>query len=355
MGFQRCLIELFNSLEFLNKVPSWEYLSQAVRKSNNVPLANEIYTNYVLKPQKPLSLSSEGSSKGMSVSDKENSIDVPSVDVPETITQEYEQLTERFSVLSADIIVAVKTSNVDVHRLQQVLLHHYKITPLPPADATIDKIFLQLQPHYCLLNYRALRFLTKEFLNENTYFEDRLSEYQSRVNAFKSSTGMGQLMELFKERQSTLPSGCKKIKLEVSEFWSGVTLKSFVAVIKKIMLIVYKCGSQMEMIGGCIAISWIVPNELVSKADIPIEDGVFQIIGILSVHIDDEEIYDYQGEGCETIEAAMLQAIELKNTRAIELLLIVLKHGRMQLSLAMGVEDTGYIILLRGEQKRLNC
>ncbi len=54
MGTQRCLIELYNSLESLNKVPSWEFLSQALGRCNNVALAKEIYTKYVLRPaQKP--------------------------------------------------------------------------------------------------------------------------------------------------------------------------------------------------------------------------------------------------------------------------------------------------------------
>ncbi len=69
MGTLRCLIEVYNSLEIINKVPSWQYLSQALRKIGNNSLADEIYTNYVLEPQKPSSLFSEESSKGMSVSD----------------------------------------------------------------------------------------------------------------------------------------------------------------------------------------------------------------------------------------------------------------------------------------------
>ncbi len=70
-GTLRCLIEVYKSLEVVNKVPSWEYLSRVLRKIGKIALADEIYTNYVLKPQKPSSLFSEESSKGtcMSVSD----------------------------------------------------------------------------------------------------------------------------------------------------------------------------------------------------------------------------------------------------------------------------------------------
>ena len=257
----------------------------------------------------------------MSVSDKEDSIDVPSVNVPKPITREFKRLSRQFSVLATDIIDAIKSSNVDVSYLQHLLFHEYNITPLPSADATIDNIFIQLRPQYCLLNYSALTFLTKTFLKEHRSLKRKFSEYKSNVTAYKNSTKMGKLKQILKKTQSALPSGCKEIKLKVRVNWSDVTLERFEAVIKKIMPNVYRYGTQIVVVEGSIAISWIVSNKLVSKADIPIEDVVFHIIGILSLHIDDEVIYDYQGEGCETIEAAMLQAVKLKNTRAIELLL----------------------------------
>ena len=40
-GTLRCLIEVYNSLESLNKVPTWEFLSQALRRINNIALSNE--------------------------------------------------------------------------------------------------------------------------------------------------------------------------------------------------------------------------------------------------------------------------------------------------------------------------
>ncbi len=331
MGTQRCLIELYNSLELLDKVPSWEYLSRALRMSNNIALANEIFTKYVFKPaQKPSSLSSEGSSRSMSVSDKEDSIDVPSVNVyvPKPITREFQRLSQQFSILATDTIDAIERTNVDISYLQNLLFHEYNITPLQPANsATIGTIFLQLRPYYCLLNYSALKFLTKTLLNkevkEHRSLKRRFSEYKSRVTAYKNSTKMGKLKQILKKTQFTLPSGCNKINLKVRENWSDVTLEKFEAVIKKIMPNVYRYGTQIVVVEGSVAISWIVPNKFVRKANMLIEDGLFQIIGILSLHIDDEVIYDYRGEGRETIEAAMLQAIELKNIRAIELLLIM--------------------------------
>ena len=328
-GIQRYLIEIFKSLESKNKVPSWEFLSQVLGKMNNDLLGNQIYAKYVLKRPKtssratvPTSSEVESSKCSSVSSDKQDSMEGTSVEyVSRKVTREFLKLTEKFSLLVTDIINAFKSSDViSLDNLQQIIFLQYKITPLPPTDVTIDNIFKQLHPYYCLLNYRILKFLTKTFFKERASLKRRLSEYKTRINAFKNSTKMKKLMRVLKKRQVT-PSGGKVVRLKVREFWNDITLESFETVIKKIMSNVYRIGAHIEIDKGSLAVSWIVPDTLVNKSDIIIQDVVFQIIGILSLHIDDVLVYDFSREGCETIEAAMLQAIELKNTRAIELLL----------------------------------
>ena len=268
-GTLRCLIEVYKSLESLNKVPSWEFLSQVLKTINNVALANEIYTNYVLKPQAP------STGKGpASVSENKDPIEIPCVDVPKQITREFEQLSEKFSQLAADIISAIKHSNIDIGYLQQLLIHEYNITPLPPNDATIDKIFSQLFPKYNLLNYGILKFLTEVFLKEHKSLKRGLSEHRSRVSAFRNSSKMRKLVQNFKiiqEKQSMSSSRCKIIKLNVREFWNDVTLEQFEAVMKS-RLNVYRYGTQIQVVDGGGATS----NNLIHIADVPTEDVDFQ-------------------------------------------------------------------------------
>ena len=321
-GTLRCLIEIYKSLESKRRVPSWELLSQVLGNINNDSLASEIYSNYVMKRRKVPPLFSEESSKSSSISDKNDSI-VESVDVSRKVTREFQKLTEKFSLLVTNITNAFKSSSISINDLQQCLLSQYEIAPLPPTNATIDNIFLQLHPYYCLLNYHILKFLTKQFLNDNASLKRRLAEYKTRINAFENSTKMRKLMRLLKKKRQVTPSGSKVVKLKVREYWNDVTLDKFRRVIRRIMSKVYRHGAHIEIDKGSLAISWIVPDKLVNKSDIQIQDVVFQIIGVLSLHIDDELLYDFPGEGCETIETAMLQAIELKNTRAIELLLVM--------------------------------
>ena len=63
-GTLRCLIEVYGILDSMGRVPSWEFLSEVLRKIESHSLANEIYINYV-----QTKTSSQGSSsKLLSVS-----------------------------------------------------------------------------------------------------------------------------------------------------------------------------------------------------------------------------------------------------------------------------------------------
>ena len=101
-------------------------------------------------------------------------------------------------------------------------------------------------------------------------------------------------------------------------------MAQFETVINEILDTLYHQLSHITVGKGCICVSWAIPDHInASKLvpELPLE--FVQIIGVISLHIGDTAIYDIGGEGCETIESAMLQAIELKNTQAIELLLAV--------------------------------
>ena len=71
---------------------------------------------------------------------------------------------------------------------------------------------------------------------------------------------------------------------------------------------------------GCICIRWVIPDIDTSNLISPQPLDFLKIIGVVYLHIGDEVVYSFLKDGCDTLEAAMLQAVELKNTQAIELL-----------------------------------
>ena len=192
------------------------------------------------------------------------------------------------------------------------------LAPIP--NATFDAVFQRLNEHCSILNIRVLVFLVSNLLETNEVLRKQLANFKEAVNNFNSSVKMIQLADLIKEEQAIIGEQ-KIVKLKVREFWSHFTMTQFEILANDILHTLYDIMSQIRVAKGCICISWVIPDINTTKL-VPYHSlELFRIIGVISLHIGDDVIYNNQGEGCETIEAAMLQAIELKKTQAIELLL----------------------------------
>ena len=101
-------------------------------------------------------------------------------------------------------------------------------------------------------------------------------------------------------------------------------MTQFESTMNVILDTLYELLSNITVGTGCICVSWNIPPSVDHTKLLPkLSLEFLQIIGVISLHIGENVIYHVGEEGCQTLEASMLQAIELKNTRAIELLLAV--------------------------------
>ena len=74
---------------------------------------------------------------------------------------------------------------------------------------------------------------------------------------------------------------------------------------------------------GCCCVSWIMAGDNVSTPMPVHPKEVYRLIGVILLQVGEEMVYSATEElpGFEVVEAAMLQAIKLENTKAIEILL----------------------------------
>ena len=332
----RCLIELYGCLEKKGKPLSWEIIATALRRMGNNSLADYIHSNHIL-PSIRCNSGKEVSTEQPVAMDRSpgDSHIKPAPDHTikddrvEEVGGEFQSLTERFVSLSSKIRRSLKTytsSTTDgIEELQDLIEGLCGIPPLPQDQATFEAVFKGLKQHCSILNFRSLIVVVKNFLSNEKNLQKELAKFTSSVESFKKSAKMVELIGLIQDTQIAPASGDqKKVKLKVREFWEKFTMAQFERMINEILDTLYPQLSYITVGKGCICVSWAVPDRInASKLvpELPLE--FVQIIGVISLHIGDTAIYNIGGEGCETIEAAMLQAIELKNTRAIELLLAV--------------------------------
>ena len=353
-GIKKCLVELYNFMEAQGILPSWSQVTEALRRMNNYLLADKIYSDHIRVTVQPSPLSAERPGSEMRRERKRSPIDAastapiclaqsssgidnaltvaepPPIDdnnrsddfilVSEEITQSFMRISSKFAILVLTLKTNLEKCNVPISNIQFVLQEHYDLEPLKGGNATIDGVFARLRQHYCVLHYHVLVYLTETFLANQQSLLQLVNDYQTDVEMFKNSATVNDLMIMVREKRVTTGRH-QVVKLKVREFWGTAYLRKFEVLVKEILQTLHYCISQIRVEKGCVCVSWVVPNFDTSKLITPQPLEFIKIIGVISLHIGDRVIYDIPGEGCEVMEAAMLQAIELKNTRATQLLL----------------------------------
>ena len=334
-GQRRCLIEIYKCLERRTNPIQWKTIIEALGRLKNNKLANDLDRKYVKGSATANVLGKASSTSNVNenalepVSRGREDVVLTSLEsedtsivVSEEVTKAFCEISEKFATLVLQLRRALRTEEVTIDDIQAVILAHYNLKPLEGSDATLEKVFSRLHDYYCVLHYNILKYLARALLRNDLELHQTIDEYDADVENFKKSTTLKDLMRTITENKNATKES-QIVKLKVREFWKDATLKKFQKFASDILETLYECVSQIRVGKGCICISWVIPKGKASKPITPQSLEFIRVIGVVSLHVGENVIYDMPSEGCEVMEAAMLQAVELKNTRAVELLLAV--------------------------------
>ena len=331
-GTQRCLIELFKCFQCRTKPVSWNDITDALTKMHNNNLADHIQHNVQTNVSSLSHLSSprarseeqedEKTGSGSQMMEIGRVSDIKYIYIDKTISSEFNKISKEFTNLVVIIKQALrKKSDSIIHQLQDVLYDQCKLEPLSTEEFNFDKVFVRVRHHYCFLNYHILECLVDMFLSDEKPLQQLLVDYTNKLENFKESVMMKDLMKLIKEKRD-LHSNHKIIYLKTRNFWGEVTLKKFEKLAKLIFQNLYDCAAQIRIEDGCICVSWVIPDIDTSILD-TVSPDLLKVMGVIFLKIDNKVLYEGPNEGCHILESAFLQAVELGNVRAVELLLAV--------------------------------
>ena len=333
-GVVRCLIELHDCLVKKTKPLTWENVANALRRLGNNALADTIHSKYIIPA---INRASSGEGSTIAVQQDMAPIDIPASDskpvvmikhtVIDEVGEEFQSLSDRFDYLTIKIrrSFIATASSVIIDEMQHVVKAKCGLPPLPRSEATVEDVFNRLLKKCSILNFRPLTFAVNTLLSNEETLQMELSNLKASVTNFNRSAKMIDLVSLIKSRQPSVSDNHKTIKLKLRDFWIEFTMEQFEIMMNEILGTLYDYLSNITVGTGCICVSWNIPPSVNYTKLLPklLLDEFLQIIGVISLHIGDNVIYNIGEEGCQTLEVAMLQAIELKNTQAIELLLAV--------------------------------
>ena len=304
------MAELHDCLTKKGKL-TWENIATALRYLNNHALANSIHSNYI-QPV-PINIPTSDS---LVVTIKDKLVD--------EIGEDFQSLSNRFDYLAIKIKRSFTASNVIIEEMQHVIAVKCGLPPIPENIATVGVVFDRLYYKCSILNFHPLMFAVNTLLNNEETLQMELDNLKASVDRFNKSAKMIDLASLIKSRHQQMGNDQKVVELKLRGFWDNFTMKKFEFSMGTILGKLYDLLSHITVNNGCICVSWIIPPSVDYTNLLPkLSLEFLQIIGVIYLHVGDDVIYNFGEEGCQTFEAAMLQAIELKNTQAIELLLAV--------------------------------
>lgn len=353
-----CLVQLYDCLEKKGKDLSWKAITTSLDRLNSKRLADKIRSEYIwplvdhtrhprsrpvpvgqntahhqlMVPrhssshvfQSQYSACSTDSVESNDLGNVGSARTEPTVVVVSEIAKSYVTLVERLATLILKIKETFeKSPHIDVSKIQDLSEDVYGLSPLPSDQATFDIVFNRVKKQCSILNFRIIAFLVKTLLTDSAELVHELVVLEAEVEKFKSSVHMEELITEVKATPIE-NNELKIVKLKVRDFWNDFTLKQFEMMVTELFRTLHDMMFHMTVTKGCICATWSISNNHTTKFIMqtsPLPSEFLKAIGIISLHIGSKAIHSFEGTGCETIEAAMLQAVELQNTRAIELFL----------------------------------
>ena len=336
---KRCLIELYKCLESRGKTPSWEVVVDKLKRFKNYKLSNRIAST--LKPAAPTkpayspSLASASSESGVifpsyvfSSLDEESFSELAEIkQMPFTVEKEFHSLKKDLLKLIFFMKSCFVKSGVDLSDLQHVIENFCDLEPLSRSEATFDDVFHRLGKQQSIFDSHILHTIIDVLLPRNKILAKQMDKFKTALESFKEFVKMGELIGLIEKKKI---DSNKIVRLKVREYWGRFTISQFEYVMKKLFVDLNKNLSQMHISDGCYCVTWAVvgidivdaSKQLISRRH---SKEFMKIVGVISLQIGEEILCDSSDlpTGCKVLEAAMLQAIELRNEQAIELLLAV--------------------------------
>ena len=223
---------------------------------------------------------------------------------------------------------------------------------IPSEVATLERVYSRLRQYYCFLNYHVLVSIVDRFLSNDMQLKQVFKDYTTQLKKFKKLAKMKDLMRLIKEKRE-LHGRHKVVEIKLRTFWGRINIQKFERVAKVVFIESYKLHVQIRVVDGCICVSWTVPDVYKCTGALLNDKNVMRTLGIISLKIGDSIIYECLDEGCSVLESAFLQAFELEDIKAMELLLAVgcdtntqTYTGEVAITLALKMKDKNGFTLL---------
>lgn len=241
-----------------------------------------------------------------------------------TFPRAFEELDDHFGMLLIQLKTALVQQKVSVDDVQLALQVKFKLLPFEGSGVTLEKVYSRVINHCCVLYYRMPYYIAKTLLLKDSKIVQQFGDYEVQVEQFSRSTKMENLVNLVKNKRKESAESAdhaKFVVLRVREYWEKVTFNKFERFTQEIFGKLYDYVSRIQVVPGSMYVSWVIPDSAINEMFHHQPLDFIEAVGVISLHIGRDTIYSLRNDhaGCKLMEAALLQAIELNNRRAVDI------------------------------------
>ena len=313
-GPTRCKAELFNV--WIKRTPnaSWELIAAALEKSGETALAEKI--------------------RKLSVTVQINSCADSSavvLKIESSLVDFFLILESEFAAVVTNLKMSLEEKQVSLKKLGRFLDTRLDLDgeSMLSHFVSIDDIFQQIKPHFCLFNTVILKDIVENFVGDP--LKEQLQEYKSKVEKFTETTTMSLLKKVeFLDQSSS--ADMPQVIFKLTGFWPSVTIRRFQRFVDHVFEANSSALTHIRVKQGCICVTWYARKSAIASLAARAQEKVLFMrhVGVLSLSVGDTVILEQEEtEEEETVEeetdlsSALIQAITADCTEAVEFLLFL--------------------------------
>ena len=183
---KRCKAELFNVWSKLTPNALWELIAAALEKLGETSLAEKV------RKLSGQSIAVQGS-RINSHSDSSTGEKVV-LEIEKSLVVVFSTLEREFAVLVTNLKMSLEGKQVSLKKLGRFLDIRLDLDEDLSQVASIDKLFKQIKPHFCLFNTVILKDIVEKFVGEP--LKQQLEKYKCELEEFTETAEVTFLKEV---------------------------------------------------------------------------------------------------------------------------------------------------------------
>ena len=304
-GVERCKVALFDLWTRTKPKYSWEGLSGALEKCENVALSVKILEQHVV-----VGVGCDGK-VGTSDSEKpQNADDCVKLELQKTQVKTFCKLEREFAGIATDLESVLEKKEVPLKILRRFLEERLDQKGAYQKATTIDELLLMVSPHYSFFNTSLLEDLIEMFIGQP--LKQRLEDFEEGLEKFTKMTKMSILTMIEAQHPAANITALPKVVLKLNGRWLNVTIQRFQELVQHIFGERSRSLSHICVEDGCICVTWCtcasaVPF-LVSAAEQKVMFMMY--IGVLRLSVGSTTVFEQKSSQLgDSLSADLMRAV----------------------------------------------